>query len=684
MRAIAGIIRFDAQTVENSSVTCMLAQMQHADASSAALWQQGPVALGSVRLHARAAAPAPLPPRVGAWPIGHLHLVFDGHLDNRATLLSHLGLDAHTPLTDDMLVLACYAKWGQATPAHLVGDYAFALWDEHAHTLFCARDHFGLRPLYTYHGPNCFLFASELRALLAHPAVPRHLNHLRIGLHLSVQVPDNHLTFFTGIERLRPAHSLCITQSGTRAQQHYWDIANIRELHLPSDQEYAEAFRELFTEAVACRIPAERPLGALLSGGLDSTSVTTVLHQLIGAGHDQTDGNLLHTFSAIFDQTPECDERDYIAATLQLGGITPHFVSVETTSPLAQIDDMLTAMGEPFAAPTLYIAWNLYRSAQQAGIRVVFDGMDGDTAVHHGDAYLAELARTGQWADFFKLAQAIAERKKLPLVNSLMLRYGEPYLTSLASQWQWHKLHRELRTLSPYASLSTRRLFYKYVRTHSLRPLTANARRHATRLLGVRAQPTPPKGSVVSRALLHQTDLLAYIRADEQTAHPPATSRQEHYQQLTTPLLPQIFEISMRAAQTFGIEVRQPFTDRRLIEFCYALPPQQKVAAGWTRNILRRGLAGTLPEAIRLRGDKAVNSPAVTKAFLGQDAAHLEHFVNHQAQSLEEFIDLPRLQAAHARYRADGNAQDEMVVWQAVTLGRWLQQNATIPVTGGA
>jgi asparagine synthase (glutamine-hydrolysing) len=140
-----------------------------------------------------------------------------------------------------------------------------------------------------------------------------------------------------------------------------------------------------------------------------------------------------------------------------------------------------------------------------------------------------------------------------------------------------------------------------------------------------------------------------------------------------------LFEISTRTARTFGIDARHPFTDRRLVEFCYALPPQQKVADGWTRNIVRRGLADILPEAIRQRGDKAENSRAVTKAFLTQDADRLETLIDHNVDRLAEFIDVPLLQSTYQRYRNTGNEQDEMLIWQVATLSSWLEQKESTP-----
>jgi asparagine synthase (glutamine-hydrolysing) len=356
--------------------------------------------------------------------------------------------------------------------------------------------------------------------------------------------------------------------------------------------------------------------------------------------------------------------------------MTPHFVAVERSTPAAQIDQMVAAIGEPFPAPTLYILWALYQEASRQGIEVIFDGLDGDTAVHHGDAYLAELARSSQWPHFFQLATAIVRRKKLASLDPLMRRYGEPYLASLAAGWQWGQLRRELHALSSYSTTSTRHLFYRYVRDHSLRPLAGRTRSQVSRLLGVDALPSHHALGLVNRRLLRQSDLRDYLHERRQSEQAPASARQEHYQQLTTPLLPQLFEISTRTARAFDIDARHPFTDRRLVEFCYALPPQQKVVDGWTRHVVRRALSGVIPEAIRLRGDKSQNSLAVTKGFL-QDAGQIEGRLNRNSERLADYVDITLLKQAFQRYRSNGNEEDELLIWQTATLAVWLEQNAS-------
>lgn len=665
MNSIAGIYRFDGRAVEAHLLEQMLMSMAHATAATPAIWCDGPVGLATVRV---AELPRPaLQQEARAVTVAGHRVVADARLDDRAGLGVKLGLEpaALRTATDEEMILAAYARWGAAAPLQLIGDYAFALWDAPQRMLFCARDHFGLRPFYYHQSAHLFAFASELRGLPALPEVPRDLDEVRIAFHLAVQIADKDSTFYQEIKRLPPAHGLQVSGRGASTPKRYWNLDTVPALPSMSGEAYADAFRERFVEAVRCRLPAAGPLGSLLSGGLDSTAVTCVARELL---QSRPSRNTLHTYSAVFDQTPECDERPYIAETVALSGITPHFVPVEGQSPLANIDQMLTLVGEPFSSPTLYILWELYRTAGSQKAHVLLDGIDGDTAVHHGDAYLADLAQLGRWDEFFAQAMRLQAHGNYS-VDRLMRRYGEPYLHSLASRIQWRSLQREVRAIAPYSDASPRRLFYYY----GLRPLLRQARAGALRSLKRQTALTAQKPPLLSSRLWQTINLAG--RANEfqpETTQRPTSAQQEHHRLLEAPLLTHIFEVSSAVSRGFGIDARHPFADRRLIEFCYALPAQYKLVDGWTRHIVRQGLAGLLPEAIRRRGGKTENSAAMTKAFQTHDAGRLDQLLSGHDDSLASYVDGPALEQVYRRYRASGSRQDEMHVWQAACLAIWL------------
>jgi asparagine synthase (glutamine-hydrolysing) len=183
-------------------------------------------------------------------------------------------------VSDSQLILAAYIKWGEDCPQHLLGDFIFVIWDGHKQQLFCARDHFGVKPFYYHYAAGKrFAFATEIKAVLGLPDVPRQLNEVRVAEHLLELNEDPTITLYEDILRLPAAHSMTVSRKGIQ-QQRYWSLDPTRELRLGSDEEYAQKFREIFTEAVRCRLRSAFPVGSTLSGGLDSSSIVCVARKL--------------------------------------------------------------------------------------------------------------------------------------------------------------------------------------------------------------------------------------------------------------------------------------------------------------------------------------------------------------------------------------------------------------------
>src|SRR2546427_256925 len=309
---IAGLWRRDGRPGEPAELDGMLARVAHRGPDGTGAWREGPVALGHGMLHTTPESLREQQPLVGTR--GDLVLVADARIDNRGELCSLL--PAPSDATDAELILAAYERWGEHCPEHLLGDFAFAMWDGRTQRLFCARDHFGVKPLYYHHRPSrLFAFASEIKGLLALPDVPRRLNETRVADYLVPLLEDKVITFYEEIVRLPPAHRMVVSRDGVLIEQ-YWALDPEREIRMKSDAEYAEAFREIFTEAVRCRLRSAFPVGSMLSGGLDSSSIACVARELLA----EDGGGKLHTFSAIFPDVPECDEREYIDAVVAGGG----------------------------------------------------------------------------------------------------------------------------------------------------------------------------------------------------------------------------------------------------------------------------------------------------------------------------------------------------------------------------
>ncbi len=399
MSGIAGIYYLDDRPVDRADLERMVDILAHRGPEGADVWCEGFVGLGHRMLWTTPESlleQLPLKDRTG-----NLILTADARIDNRDELISALSLNDRPAekITDSDLILATYEKWGDRCPEKLIGDFAFAIWDGRNQKLFCARDHFGIKPFYYYYQPGkVFVLASEIKALYTLPSHPRRINELREAEYL-LNILEKANTFYQDIFRLPAGHKMTVTHKSIKLCS-YWSLDPSRELRLGSNNEYAEAFSEIFTESVHCRLRSAYSIGSTLSGGLDSSSITCAASKLLLHNGNQP----LHTFSTVFDEIPECDERSFINAVLvqEKENLIPHYINGDHLSPLTDIDRVLWHQDEPFFAANLFLYWNLCRSVKSSGVRILLDGLDGDTVISHGMGYLTELASTGKWFSLTK------------------------------------------------------------------------------------------------------------------------------------------------------------------------------------------------------------------------------------------------------------------------------------------
>ena len=632
MSAIVGIYGLDGRPVDGSDVEAMLTRLAHRGPHGAETWRDGPIGLGHRKLWT---TPESLHERLPlADTASRLVLTADARIDNRDELIAALGLSGRIkePITDALLILSAYEKWGVACPEKLVGDFAFAIWDGRRQQLFCARDPVGVKAFYYYHSARSFVFATEIKALFCAPDVPRQLNEERIADLLATNFEDTAITCYRRILRLPPAHSLVVRRETIRLRR-YWSFDPTYELRLSSNQAYAEAFREQFTEAVRCRLRSALPVASTLSGGLDSSSIACTARELLAAeGRPR-----LHTFSAIFPGLPEedlphIDERRYVRAVLAKGGFEAHCVRADRLGPIAELDRFLWHQDEPLLAPNLYIHWALYRAAQAQGARVFLDGLDGDTTVSHGFERLMELAYRGRWIRLVKEARALSR-------------------------------------LSPVAAYTPRRIIWQF----GFRPLIPDV---VTQLWRWARQSPPPWASTINPAFAQRIELAKRMASLNKRPCRRQTARQLHCEDLTAGLLPYTLEIADKAAAAFALEARYPFFDRRLMEFCLALPAEQQLHQGWTRVIMRRAMTDTLPTEVQWRKNKANLSLNFKRRLFDEGRETLEQAILQASPRLAAYMDMAVLRDVYHRYASEPirHGQEGLIVYGAVVLARWLHK----------
>jgi asparagine synthase (glutamine-hydrolysing) len=644
MSAIAGIYHADGRPVAKAEMERMLGALAHRGPDDAGLWCAGGVGLGHRMLRTTPESAHERLPLVR----DDLVITAEVRLDNRSELIHQLGIEGRPPesIGDTEILLAAYERWGEECVERLLGDFAFVIWDGRRRRLFGARDHFGVKPFYYYFREGRFCFASEIKGLLCLPDLSPRLNTQRVIDYLVVITCDVTETFYEGIYRLPPGQCIVVEPKALRRRT-YWQLDPTREIRLGSDREYAEAFRSLFEEAVRCRLRSATGIGAELSGGLDSSSVTCVARSLLSL-----EMLPLPTFSATYESLSVCDERRYIDTVLARGGYEPHFLRGDVLDLFGTLEEVFQYQDEAFVAPGLFVTWEICRLAAAQGTRVLLSGHDGDGTVYHGEVYLKELAKAGRW-------WAVAREVKGPA----RLRGDSP------ARWLWPLWLAH----GPYGRLQKTNL------GRAARRIFRAARRRCTSMGGT--APRPPLPALCNAYL--RPGLLAdpvlrerYERWRSVQPGAARTAHEAHYRVLMQPLQPLALEILDRTAAAFGLEYRYPFWDRRLVEFCLAIPAAQKLHGGWTRWVLRQAMSGTLPDAICWRPDKVDFTPNIRRTLVGSGRASVEAALVGQGGTLGRYLDLPALRKAYVALLSDPGIpahEATQSILRAVHLARWLQ-----------
>jgi asparagine synthase (glutamine-hydrolysing) len=635
MSAIAGFWQLDGRPAQHADLRRMLQRLSHRGPHGEGAWCQEAAALGHQLLHTTPESLGEAQPLVVG--DGELVLTADARIDNRQDLLGAMpGPDPPAgDAPDSELILAAYRAWGVRCVEHLVGDFAFALWDDVRGHLFCARDHFGVKPFYYHHQPaRLFAFATEIKGILALPEVPRRLNETRVADYLQWSLDDQEITFYDGILRLPPAHALLVTRDRLTIRR-YWSLDPQREVRLGSDREYAEAFRDVFEEAVRCRLRSAFPVGSSLSGGLDSSSIVCTARSLLR----QEAGSLLHTFSLVFDDLPACDESPFIDAVLDGGGVVPHRIRGDRLSPLEDLERYLAHEDGASWVFNMCLHWAMHRSAAEHGVRVFLDGLGGDEVVGHGSGRLPELARSGRWLELAVSVLRVGRHFRQPPIRILR--------------------RQAIRPLLPPAALRL------WAACRGRRP-------SAPGRLAVRP--------LVAGALAERVGLEERLRLLERALPvAPNTSRGSHYLGLVAGITSAGFESIDPVAAVFSLEPRYPFYDRRLAELCLALPEEQKLRWGWTRFVLRQAMAGTLPERVRRRGGKTNLSAQFNEGFLAFERERIEAVVHGGSPAIAPYVDTDVLRELYREYSTGARGQNAELIWNPVMLAIWLEHTGLVP-----
>jgi len=477
---------------------------------------------------------------------GGLTIVFNGEVYNYRELKQELSGYPFRGDSDTEVVLAAYERWGENCLERFVGMFAFAIWDAEKRHLFCARDRLGVKPFHYAQLAGRFLFASEVKALLA-AGVPAAPDGESWGLYLAhgvYELPGR--TFFKEVQTLLPAHAMTVAADGTQKQWRYWDLAERAAEPLDADDDTAaDEMRALLKESARLRLRADVPVGVMLSGGLDSAAVMTTVDRLLPEGGE------IETFTGVFGDS-RYDEDDFSEKVPRQARWRRNLASFPVEKVWDLTDQAVWHQEAPFGGVSTLLYHQAHELAKERGITVLLEGQGGD---------------------------------------ELFAGYGyfrPPYYLDLLESGGWRALRREVKA-TPGESrdwLSQARL-----------------------LRAGREAQVYYDGSSHLRADCISEDVRNNVSPPTYPAPFGDHLRNVLYRDLCITKLPRVLRMNDRVSMAYSRELRQPLIDHRLVEHAFRLPGMQKIRGGQGKFLLRHAMRRDLPEEVRGEPKRFVVTP---------------------------------------------------------------------------
>ncbi|MGO4496751.1 asparagine synthase-related protein [Paenibacillus sp. 2RAB27] len=620
MSAIAGIYNYNQEPIQIENGYRMMFDLEKFPADDIQTWHQDHVFLGC---HAQWITPESVGERLPYYDFARkLAITADAIIDNRDELFDKLQIERErrAKMPDSELILLAYHKWGEESPKHLIGDFAFMIWDERKQRMFGARDFSGSRTLYFQRTSNRFIFCTIIEPLLSLPGVEKKLNQQWVAEFLAIPLTTDALdcfsTVYENIEQLPPSHSITVANGRVHFSR-YCTLTKGKTLKLKSNNEYEEAFREVFSQAVRARIRTHRQVGAHLSGGLDSGSVASFAARAL-----KNENKQLHTYSYVpvddfTDWTHKgrfANEKPYIQSTVDyVGNIKENYLDFKGLSPLSEIDDWLDTMEMPYKFfENSFWLKGIYEKAHQEGVGVLLNGQRGNWTVSWGPAldYQAILMRKMKWIQLHHEAKQY----------SLNMGTGRKRVLSLVGKKAFPFIGR---MITPKEAE-----FPSLINPDFAQRINVHAKIHE-----------------------HGFDRMDY---SNQSAY---EIRKNQFEQLYYWSLNGT--IGTKLSLRYSLWERDPTNDLRVARFCLSVPEEQYVQNGVDRSLIRRATKDYLPDKVRLNQR--------TRGVQGADGVHRmapswDAFIHELEQLIQnpmvsEYLNMKELQSGLAAIKSAAKPQ---------------------------
>jgi asparagine synthase (glutamine-hydrolysing) len=497
---------------------------------------------------------------------GRYWIVYNGEVYNHIELRAELEKKGYCFVShsDTEVILAAYSEWGKECLQRFNGMFALLIYDSKEKKLFAARDRFGVKPLYYRVSASGIAFASEIKQFTVLPDWRAQMNSQRVYDFLNWGITDHtDETLFRGVFQLRGGEALeldvqaildrriCYTVAGKLPVYSWYQLKP--KSFSGTFEDAARAFHDKLTDSVKIRLRSDVPVGSCLSGGLDSSSIVCIANQLLRKKNAQLQQK---TFSACAD-VAKFDERSWIDTVVTVTGVDGHY----TYPVLHELFDVLPTItwhqDEPFGSTSIYAQWQVFRLAASEKVKVMLDGQGADEQLagyqNFFGPYLATLFRSLRWSTLFKEASAMRSIHTISYTKAII---------SIASTLLPERIKHSLRNFASRTVIS---------------PTWLNVQQ-----LG--CIPDNPFQDI--------------------GANDAKTVQALSIAQLSASNLQMLLHWEDRDSMGHSIESRVPFLDYRVVEFVLGLPDDYKLSGGNTKRVLRQGMSGLLPDAIRDRMDK--------------------------------------------------------------------------------
>jgi asparagine synthase (glutamine-hydrolysing) len=489
-------------------------------------------------------------------------IVLNGEIYNHLELRRELESRGHTFRThaDTEAVLHAYEEFGEECPNHLNGMFAFAVWDEKRHRLFIARDRIGKKPLYYYYDDKRLVFASEIKSILRVKDIPREIDPLALDNYLTFEYIPAPLSIFKNIRKLPQGHWLSL-EAGRLQVQRYWRL--YYRASYKAEAELAEEFVALLRDAVKIRLMSEVPLGAFLSGGLDSSAVVAMMSQTAASG--------VKTFSIGFDNSTY-NELPYARAVANHFG-TEHHEEIITPDAVGLTEKIVRELDEPLGDFSVFPTYMVSEMARKH-VTVALSGDGGDELLGGYETYIAEqtarrYSRLPGWLRKGMIEPVVSllppTDKKKGFVNKSRRFIEGCRLPAHLQHVRWMIFLQEAEKRMLYAP-------------------------------GFRGQ-------------LYGHDPYGFIKHAFSACNSDVPLDQQEYVDIVTYLVDDIMVKVDRMSMAVSLEARAPFLDYRVVEFCASLPAQMRLNGKRSKYLLKESFKGILPEEILNRRKEGFSIP---------------------------------------------------------------------------